>query len=93
MDMRIVVPSAESATALAERLTVGFGPARVSVRSVRGENREVDVHVEQELDRTVLQVLDAVERWLDQTSVAFAEMRLGERSYTLARWAPVEGPR
>jgi hypothetical protein len=90
MDMRIVVPSAESATMLAERLRAGFGSARISVR---GENREVDIHVDQESDRTVLRVLDVVERWLDQTSVAFAEMWLGEQSYTLARWVPLEGPR
>ena len=82
MEMRIVVPSAESATTLAERLTVALGSGCISVR---GEDREVDVQLEQESDSTVLRVLDVVERWLDHASVEFAEMRLGDRSYRLAR--------
>jgi hypothetical protein len=86
MEMQIVVPSTESATTLAERLTVALGAGRISVR---GENREVDVQLEQESDPTVLRVLDAVERWFDQASVEYAEMRLGERSYRFARWAPL----
>ena len=88
MEMRIVVPSAESATTLAERLRAAFGSGRVSVH---GESRQVDIQLDEESDRTVLHVLEAVERWLDQVGDGFAEMRLGERSYRLARWAPFEG--
>ena len=88
--MRIVVPSAESATTLAERLRASFGSGHVSVR---GENREVVIRLDEESNRSVLHVLEAVERWLDQVGDGFAEMRLGERSYRLARWAPFEGSR
>jgi hypothetical protein len=87
MEIRIVVPSVESATALAERLTLEFGSGPVSLR---GEHREVDIRLEQDSGRVVLHVLDAVERWLDQAGAAFAEMWLGERSYRLARWVPAD---
>ena len=87
MEMRIVVPDAASVSTLAERLEVAFGSERISVR---GESREVAVRVEGESDRSVLHVLDAVERWYEKAGVGFVEMWLGERSYTLARWAPVE---
>jgi hypothetical protein len=59
MEMRIVVPDAASVTALAERLMVAFGSERISVRD---EHREVDVRVERGSDRSVLHVLDAVDR-------------------------------
>lgn len=87
MEMRIVVPDATSVSTLAERLEVAFGSERISVRD---ESREVEVRVEGALDRSVLHVLDAVERWHDKAGVASVEMWLGERSYTLARWVPVE---
>ena len=87
MEMRIVLPDAASAGALAQRLTVAFGADRISLA---GERREVDVLVEQESDPAILRVLDAVERWLDQAAVGSAEMRLGEHSYKVARWVPIE---
>ena len=87
MEMRIVVPDATSASGLAERLSVAFGSERISLWRDR---REVDVRVEQGSDRTVLHVLEAVERWLDQAGVGSVEMWLGQRSYRLARWVQVE---
>jgi hypothetical protein len=87
MEMRIVLPDAASVSTLAERLEVALGSERISVR---GESREVEVRVEGASDRSVLHVLDAVERWYDKAGVGFVEMWLGERSYKLARWAPVE---
>ncbi len=66
MELRIVVPDATSATALADRLTVAFGSEHVSLR---GERREVDVLIDREPDPAILRVLDAVERWLDQARV------------------------
>ena len=87
MEMRIVVPDATSASGLAERLSIVFGAERISLW---GDCREVDVRVERGSDRAVLHVLDAVERWLDQAGVRTVEMWLGERSYKLARWVPVE---
>ena len=87
MEMRIVVADAVSANALAQRLTVTFGTERISLV---GERREVDVLVERESDPAIIRILEAVERWLDQSSVGSAEMWLGENSYKVARWVPVE---
>jgi hypothetical protein len=87
MEMRIVVPDPASASVLAERLSVAFGSDRISLR---GERREVDVLIDREPDSAILRILDAVERWLDQSRVGPVEMRLGDRSYTFARWVPAE---
>jgi hypothetical protein len=85
--MRIVVPDAASASSLAERLTLVVGVERISCLEDR---QEVDVRVDHGSDRAILHVLDAVERWLEHASVGFAEMSLGDHSYRLARWVPVE---
>lgn len=87
MEMRIVVPGAGEVRALADQLVTSFGSDRVSLRADRPE---VAVRVAGESDRTVLGVLDAVERWLDHAGVAAAEMWLGEHSYRLARSVPVD---
>jgi hypothetical protein len=87
MVMRIVVPDATSASGLAERLSLALGAERISLL---GRSRRIDVRVERGSDRTVLRVLEAVERWLDQAGVGSVEMWLGERSYRLARWVQVE---
>lgn len=87
MEMRIVVPDAASAGALAERLALVVGAEGISLR---GDRQEVDIRVEHESDRAILHVLDAVERWLEHTSVESAEMWLGDHSYRFARWVPVE---
>jgi hypothetical protein len=82
MEMRVVVPDAASVLVLAERLGAALGAERISVN---GDGREVDILVEQDADRSVLNVLYAVERWYDQAGVGSVEMWLGERSYTFAR--------
>jgi hypothetical protein len=87
MEMRIAAPDAVSTGVLAERLTAILGNERVSLEDDR---RRVDVRVEGDTDGAVVRVLEAVERWLDQARIGSAEMWLGERSYRLARWAPVE---
>jgi hypothetical protein len=87
MEMRIVVPDAASASVLADRLTVAFGPERISLRRAQ---REVDVLIDPEPDPAILRVLDAVEGWIDQARVGSVEMWLGERSYKIARWVPAE---
>jgi len=87
MEMRIVVPDAASAGALAERLALVVGGERISLR---GDCQEVDIRVEHQSDRAILHVLDAVERWLEHASVGSAEMWLGDHSYRFARWVPVE---
>ena len=84
MEMRFVVPSAVSATALADRLSLIFGAGRISLLGDSG----VDVRVESESDRAVVRVLEVVERWLHSAAAGSAEMRLGKGSYKIARWAP-----
>jgi hypothetical protein len=66
MEMPFVVGDAESADSLAERPNVAFGsvPARVIC----------------EPDRTVRGVPDSVERWVDHTRFASAEMWLAGTS-------------
>jgi hypothetical protein len=86
MEMRVRVPDAASATVLAEWLSMALGAERILLRD---ERREVEIRVG-DLDRSVLRVFDAVEHWLDQAGAGFAEMWLGERSYRLSRWNPVE---
>jgi hypothetical protein len=87
MEMRIVVPSGRHASGLADRLTAAFGADRVSC----GDGRdEVGIRIEENSDRAVLLAVDAVDRWLDHAGCGSAEMWLGEHSYRLARWAPVE---
>jgi hypothetical protein len=87
MEMRIVVPEAVGTSLLAERLTEAFGPERISLLN---DKREVDVRVEGASDPTVLRVLDTVDSWLDEVAAGSAEMWLGKRSFSIARWAPVE---
>ena len=85
--MRIVVPDAAGASALAAALTVAFGSDCISFG---GERRDVGVRIDGEPDPAILRVVCAVERWFDQARVGAVELWLGERSYRLARWIPVE---
>ena len=85
--MRIVAPDAASASALAERLTSAFGSELISLQR---ERSEVDVLIDREAAPSIVRVVDTVERWFDQARVGTVELWLGERSYTLARWIPVE---
>ena len=71
MEMRIVVPGAGSVSALADQLVSSFGSDCVALL---GDRPEVAVRVAGESDRTVLGVLDTVERWLDQAGLPAAEM-------------------
>jgi hypothetical protein len=87
MEMRIVVPDAAGTGALADRLSVVFGTERILRLD---DGREVGVRVDGPSDHAVLRVLDTVERWLEDTAAGSAEMWLGEHSYRLSRWAPVE---
>ena len=87
MEMRIVVPPGGNVRALAERLSATFGADRIACRDRR---EEVGIRIEENPDRTVLLAMDAVERWLDHTGAGSAEMWLGEHSYRLGRWSPIE---
>jgi hypothetical protein len=85
MELRIQAGDPESASALAEALTAAFGGDRVSLRRDRPN---VEVRVKGGSDRTLVRVLETVDRWLDHAGSRSAEMWLGERSYTIARRAP-----
>ena len=85
MEMRIVVPAAGSASALADRLGTTYGTERISFS---GDRPEIAVQVASESDGAVIGIVESVERWLDQTGLASAEMWLGEHLYRLACWVP-----
>src|SRR5205809_751473 len=87
MEMRIVVPDPASATARAEQMSTVFGAGQVSLG---GDREQVEVAVERGSDRAIALVVDAVERWLDHARVASAELWLGDRSYRVTRWVPIE---
>jgi hypothetical protein len=87
MEMRIVVPDASSAAALAERLATVFGAERISLRGLR---EEVDVVVDSEPSAALSSVVDTVVRWFEQARVATVELWLEKRSYQLSRWLPVD---
>ncbi len=89
MEMWIVPDDPRTARALADDLIATFGEDRVSLR---GDRPPVEVRVRESGDgseRTVVKVLDAVDRWLQRASAGSAELRLGGRSYTMTRRAPV----
>jgi hypothetical protein len=87
MEMRIVLPDTTSATALAQRLSLALGTDRIRLRDLPGE---VDVLIDPEPPVGIAGVVGAVVRWFDDARVATVELWLGERSYRLARWNPVE---
>jgi hypothetical protein len=88
VDIRIAVPDATSGESLVQRLASVFDVPSVSLD---GGRKEVRVQSERDLDRAVIQVLDAVGGWLEHHGVVSADMRLGERSYTLAGGGIVSG--
>ena len=67
LEMRIVVPDATSASGLAERLSAAFGAERISRFGVSAGSSAFCFC--ERSDRTVLQIFDAVERWVDQAGV------------------------
>ena len=87
MEMRIVLPDETSASALAQRLSLALGTDRIRLRDLPGE---FDVLIDPEPPAGIAGVVGAVVRWFDDARVATVELWLGERSYRLARWNPVE---
>lgn len=87
MEMRIVVPDAPSATALAQRLRLALGTERIRLRDRPGE---VDILIEPEPPAGVAGVIGAVVRWFEHARVTTVELWLDDHSYKLARWVPVE---
>lgn len=89
MVMRIVVPAAGSARALADRLGTTYGTERVSIS---GDRAEIAVQVASASDGAVIRIVTSVERWLAQAGIASAELWLDEHAYRLARWVPAGAP-
>jgi hypothetical protein len=87
MEMRIVLPDASSAAALAQRLSLALGIDHIRLGDLPGE---VDVVIDAEPRVGIAGVVGAVVRWFDDARVGVVELWLGERSYRLARWVPVE---
>jgi hypothetical protein len=86
MEMRIVLPEATTATALAQ-LSLALGTDSIRLRDRPGE---VDILVDPEPPAGVAGVVGAVVRWFDLARVATVELWLGDHSYRLARWDPAE---
>lgn len=80
VEIRVVVPDAAVAHGLLRRLTMLFDRSSVWFD---GAHNEVRVGAEWE-SRAVVHVVDAVEEWLEESGVPFAELWLGNRSYTVA---------
>jgi hypothetical protein len=86
MEMRIVVPDAPSATALAQQLRLALGTEQIRLRDRPGV---VDILIDPAPTAGLAGVLEAVVRWFDYARAATVELWLGDRSYRLARWTPV----
>ena len=80
VELAIAVPDAIGARRLVERLADVFDAASVSLDDV---GKVVRVQAERTLSQGVTEVLSTVFLWLDEGGVATAQVRLGDRSYTL----------
>jgi hypothetical protein len=85
VEIRVAVADATGVHGLVRRLAGVFDRSSVSFD---GRRKEVRVRSEWE-SRAVLLVLDAVEAWLAEGSVASAKLSLGDRSYTMVGALPV----
>lgn len=79
VEIRVAVADATSALGLLRRLAGLFGRSAVSFDATRNE-----VHVRSEWEsRSVVEVIEIVESWLEADDVTSAELSIGARSYTL----------
>ncbi|HZS25547.1 MAG TPA: hypothetical protein VFA30_11255 [Gaiellaceae bacterium] len=79
VEIRVGVADAAGAHGLLRRLATLFGRASISFD---GSRNEVLVTSEWE-SRSVVEVIDAVQRWLTVDGVESATLTVGDRSYTL----------
>jgi len=80
VEIRVAVTDGAGAHGLLRRLAALFGRAAVAFDSSRNE-----VHVRSEWgSRSVVQVIDAVQSWLEAEGIDSAELSVGDRSYTMA---------
>jgi hypothetical protein len=81
--LSIEVPNADSAISLIDELK----DLHAEIVPSEGGRCEVQVELEDDRERQLLAVLDAVERWLASSGIEATRARLGERSYALERRA------
>ena len=79
MEVRVATNDLESAKLLVFDLVGLFGGEYVSLRA----DGEVQLELRGEINGALVQTLETVERWLEQTRTASVEVRVDERSYTL----------
>ena len=86
VEIRVAVTDATRIHGLMRRLGTLFDRASVSYDGAR---REVRVRSEWE-SRSVVEVIDAVQSWLEADGLGSAKLSIGDRSYTMVR--PVDLP-
>jgi hypothetical protein len=84
MVVRVATKDVESAKLLVVDLVGLFGGEHVSLRA----DGEVRLQLRGEVNGALVQTLEAVERWLEQTRSASAELCVDERSYTIEHPQP-----
>ena len=77
MEVRVATGDVERAKLLVVDLVGLFGGARVSLQP----DGAVQLHLRGEVNGALAHTLQAVERWLEQTHTASAEVSVDERSY------------
>lgn len=86
VEIRVAVADATRVHALMSRLGRLFDQSSVSFDGARGE-----VHVRSEWEsRSVVEVIDAVQSWLQADGLGSARLSIGDRSYTMV--GPVDLP-
>lgn len=80
VEIRVAVTDATRIHGLMRRLGTLFDRSSVSYD---GAQREVRVRSEWE-SRSVVEVIDAVQSWLEADGLGSARLSIGDRSYTLA---------
>jgi hypothetical protein len=81
MVVRVATKDVESAKVLVVDLVGLFGGERVSLQA----DGEVQLQLRGEPNGALVHTLEAVERWLDKTDAASADVCVDERSYTVGR--------
>ena len=79
MVVRVVTKDVESAKLLVVDLVRLMGGKSVSLQ----EDGEVALQLRDKGSGALVLTLEAIERWLEQTGTAVAEVRIDERSYTV----------
>jgi hypothetical protein len=83
MDVRVATGDVESAKLLVVDLVCLFGGECVSLQA----DGEVQLHLRGEINGALVQTLKAVERWLEQTQTASADVSVDRHAYTVGMTA------